>query len=82
MSGNKIKLTDSERQLASRIGLEMHGQLTDMATSIMNSISIEIPKDQVDHVKLKRVVMNVAVFSVIDGVEEELCSTGLVTIEN
>jgi len=80
--GKIIKLTESERNLVSKIGLEKHGELSEMATSIMQSVTITIPAPKEDSgVVLKKVIMHVSVFSAVDGVDEDLCSTGLVTID-
>lgn len=79
--GKTIKLTESERELVAKIGLEKHKELSEMATAIMQSVTITIPTPNDNGVVLKKVVMHVSVYTAVSGVEEDLCSTGIVTVD-
>lgn len=75
-----INLSELEKELASNIGIEMHKDLTDIATKIMQSITLRTPVSVSEFIKINRVVMNVSVFTNVKEVEEELCTTGVVTM--
>ena len=76
-----IQLTENEAQLAGVIGIETQQDLTKMSKGILETIRATVPEEMPAGVKIKRILLHASVFYEVEGMKDEVASSGLVTID-